>query len=82
MRRKKEMVMEKRYICKNAICKYGGSSAERINDVFIRRQYPKGSTFVLKDDLESLGDSIDNDFKASGLKRDRGKFPKFEKALF
>ena len=79
---KQDVEIEKRYICKNAICKYNGSSSERMKEFLVRRQYPKGSTFVLAEDLIDLGDSIEKDFEASGFKRVKGKFPKFDSPLF
>lgn len=74
---------EKRYVCKNAICKYGGLFSERTKEFLAKRQYPKGSSFVFKDDLESIGDSIDIDFKESSLdERVIVRMPTFERRLF
>lgn len=74
--------MGKRYICKNATCKYNGMTAKRLRALLVKRQYPNGSTYVSKDDFENIDDSINADFEALGNERVVNRFPKLEKALF
>jgi len=79
---RKGKIMEKRYICKNASCKYNGSNAKRIRTLLVKRQYFSGSTYVSKDDFDYIGDSINRDFEALGKEKVVNKFPKFDKLLF
>lgn len=75
------VLMGKRIICKNAIRRFNGSEREMMLAQLVKKQYPKGSSFVAQDDLMVIGCDLDAEVEAI-RKNSENRFMRIRRALF